>query len=618
MKRLVGFLRQYKLFSLAVAAALIGLVLQLLNYDTAAHWVLGAVSLFAVVPLLWEMWQDVRAGTYGIDILAATAIIVSVVLHQYWAAVVIVLMLTGGKSLESYAESRARRELDGLLTLAPKNATVIRKGKPVGVSVNEVRANEKIVLKPGDIVPVDAVILEGTANFDESSLTGESLPQEKTAGDTVLSGSINVDGAVTAKAIASAEDSQYQQIIKLVRSAAASQSPFVRLSERYALPFTVMAYAVALAAWAVGGEAIRFLEVIIVATPCPLLLAAPIALISGMSRASKHGIIVKNGTALERLAEAETIAFDKTGTLTRGEPVVENVAAYGPYKKDEVLQLAASLEQSSNHVLANAVVRAASEKKLKITKAKHVREIPGRGLEAHLKGSDILVGRLSLLEEREVSIPKSYRPGGSENSVVYVAVDKTLAGVISFSDKIRPETPATLEALRHGGLRDMLVVTGDNEASARAIAQSLGIQKVHANALPADKLHLLDKVKNRPVAFVGDGVNDAPVLTSADVGIAMGARGSAAASESADIVIMTNDLSRLAAAYEIARRTFRIARQSILAGILLSLILMFAFATGKFSPLLGAVLQEVIDVVVIFNALRAHSGGVSNISGESA
>jgi heavy metal translocating P-type ATPase len=611
MNRFVGFLRQYKLFSLTVVAAIVGLILQLVHQDTAAHWVLGTVSLVAVVPLLWEMWQDVRVGTYGIDILAATAIIVSVLLHQYWAAIVIVLMLTGGKSLESYAESRARRELDSLLRRAPQTATVIRKGKTLSVPANDIRLHEKIVLKPGDLVPVDALVLDGGAIFDESSLTGESMPAPKSAGDTLLSGSINLDGPITAKATASAADSQYQQIIKLVRSAAASKAPFVRLSERYALPFTVMAYAIALAAWAIGGEAIRFLEVIVVATPCPLLLAAPIALISGMSRASRHGIIVKNGGALERLAEANTIAFDKTGTLTRGEPRVESVSAYGTFKKEEVLQLAASLEQSSKHVLASAVVRAATEQKLKLSKAKHVRELAGLGLEAHLKGNDVLVGRLSLLNDRGVTFPKSYRAAVSENSAVYVAVDGALAGVLSFRDEIREETPSTLEALRRGGLRKMLMVTGDNQASARAIADRLGIESVHAEALPADKLHLLDRIKERPVAFVGDGVNDAPVLTSADVGIALGARGSAAASESADIVVLTDDFSRVATAHGIARRTFRIARQSILVGILLSLILMFVFATGKFSPLLGAILQEVVDVVVIFNALRAHASGSS-------
>jgi heavy metal translocating P-type ATPase len=611
MNRFVGFLRQYKLFSLTVVAAIVGLILQLVHQDTAAHWVLGTVSLIAVVPLLWEMWQDVRVGTYGIDILAATAIIVSVLLHQYWAAIVIVLMLTGGKSLESYAESRARRELDSLLRRAPQTATVIRKGKTLSVPANDVRLHEKIVLKPGDLVPVDAVVLDGSASFDESSLTGESMPAPKSAGDTLLSGSINLDGPITAKATASAADSQYQQIIKLVRSAAASKAPFVRLSERYALPFTVMAYAIALAAWAIGGEAIRFLEVIVVATPCPLLLAAPIALISGMSRASRHGIIVKNGGALERLAEANTIAFDKTGTLTRGEPRVESVSAYGTFKKDRKIQLAASLEQSSKHVLASAVVRAATEQKLKLSKAKHVRELAGLGLEAHLKGNDVLVGRLSLLNDRGVTFPKSYRAAVSENSAVYVAVDGALAGVLSFRDEIREETPSTLEALRRGGLRKMLMVTGDNQASARAIADRLGIESVHAEALPADKLHLLDRIKERPVAFVGDGVNDAPVLTSADVGIALGARGSAAASESADIVVLTDDFSRVATAHGIARRTFRIARQSILVGILLSLILMFVFATGKFSPLLGAILQEVVDVVVIFNALRAHASGSS-------
>jgi heavy metal translocating P-type ATPase len=612
MKRFLRFLREYKLFSVTLLAAIVSLVLELAKQHTIAHWVLGVAAIGAVCPLLWDMWQDLRSGKYGIDILAATAIITSVILGQYWAAIVVVLMLTGGESLENFAEHRAKSELDALLEHAPHIAHVIRKGKTLDVSVQELHVGDKILVKPGELVPVDAVVIEGTASFDESSLTGESLPQDKQAKDQLLSGSINLDGAVTAKATATAADSQYQQIIKLVRGAAASQAPFVRLADRYSLPFTFMAYAIAGGVWAFSGQAIRFLEVIIVATPCPLLLAAPIALISGMARASKYGIIVKTGSALERLAEAKSIAFDKTGTLTRGHLAVDTVTSFGSFNKDEVLGLAASLEQNSNHVVARAIVDAAGSRKIKLSKTKHITEISGRGLKAALRGREILIGRLSLLEEQGVKQPAKSKLAAINQTAVYVALDGELAGVITLKDEVRPEAKATLERLRALGLSEMLMVTGDNQATARLIAKQLGITQVHAEMLPSGKLHILDEAGSRPLVFVGDGVNDAPILMGADVGIALGARGSTAASESADMVIMLDDLGRVASGVEIAKRTFKIARQSILAGIGLSLVLMAVFATGKFPPLAGAVLQEVVDVVVIFNALRAHLITVSD------
>ncbi|MEO8104823.1 MAG: heavy metal translocating P-type ATPase [Candidatus Saccharibacteria bacterium] len=606
MKRSIRVMRQYKLLSLASLAFIVGLLLTAAHQATALHWVLGTVALSATLPLLWAMIEDVRTGSYGIDILAITAIVASVLLGQYWAAIVVVLMLTGGESLEKYAEHRARRELDALLTRAPQKAHLLQGRKVTVVKVSALKVGDKILIKPGELVPVDAIILEGISDFDESSLTGESLPQSKQIGDQILSGSIATDGAITAKALATASDSQYEQIIKLVRSAAASQTPFVRLAERYSIPFTFLAFAIATAVWVVSGQAIRFLEVIIVATPCPLLLAAPIALISGMSRASKYGIIVKTGSALERLAEAKTIAFDKTGTLTRGILVVSDVTSFNSYTQAEVLQWAASLEQSSTHVVAQAVVAAAQLKQLKLAKAKHVKEIAGRGLHAQLKGQEILVGRFSLLEEHGVVMPPTFKQTAIAQTAIYVAAGGQLAGVITFEDELRPESKATLQRLHDLGLRHTMMITGDNESVARTIAKKLGIATVHAEMLPAGKLKVLETVTQRPLVFVGDGVNDAPVLTTADIGIALGARGSAAASESADLVILQDDISRVATAVAIAKRTFKIAKQSILIGIGLSVILMLVFATGKFSPLVGAIVQEVVDVVVIFNALRAH------------
>lgn len=612
MKRLIRSLLAYKLFSLSLVTVVAGLALELDSQATAARWLLAVVSLIAVCPLLWNMWQDLRSGRYGIDILAATAIITAVILGQDWAAIVVVLMLTGGEALEDFAEHRARSELDALLKRAPRLAHVIRKGKTLDVKVNDLRVGDKILIRPGDMVPVDAVVLEGTASFDESSLTGESLPEIKAVNDKLLSGSINLDGAITAKVTATAADSQYQQIIKLVQSAAASQAPFVRLADRYSIPFTIAAYAIALSVWALSGQAIRFLEVIIVATPCPLLLAAPIALVSGMARASTYGIIVKTGSALEKLAGAGAVAFDKTGTLTHGRLIVESIVRLDSLTANEVLALAAGLEQKSGHVVAHAIVAAAQDRKLKPTKTKHVSEIAGLGLRASVRGQQVLVGRLSFMESNGVKPAAKAKREPVNKTVVYVAVDSKLVGFITLKDELRADSRETIHKLRQLGIREIVMVTGDNQATAKAIAKQLGISHVHAEALPADKLRVLEEIKDRPLVFVGDGVNDAPILTAADVGIALGARGSTAASESADMVIMLDDIGRVAVGLDIAKRTFQIARQSILVGIGLSLGLMLIFATGKFRPLAGAIIQEGVDVVVIFNALRAHLINVSD------
>jgi P-type E1-E2 ATPase len=325
-----------------------------------------------------------------------------------------------------------------------------------------------------------------------------------------------------------------------------------------------------------------------------------------MARASRYGIIVKTGGALERLAEVRTVAFDKTGTLTRGTLAVDTIESFNSYTKDEVLRLAATLEQGSSHIMAEAIISHAKAKRIKLQKVKRLREVAGLGLQATLKGQDIVVGRLRFMEDNQVLLPKSFTPRGGEQSVVYVGANGKLAGILLLKDELRPEAKATIRALHDLGIHETLMVTGDNQATAQAIARQLGISHVHADALPVDKLRLLEEIKQRPLAFVGDGVNDAPILTAADIGIALGARGSTAASESADMVIMQNDVSRVVSAVTIARRTFQIARQSILVGIGLSILLMVVFATGKFSALTGAIVQEVVDVVVIFNALRAH------------
>jgi heavy metal translocating P-type ATPase len=605
---ILKFSKHYWQFTIALLTLIIALLLQLTPLADTAKWVMGIISLVLTIPLLRRMLQDIMAGRYGIDILAATAIVTSVLLSEQWAAILVVLMLTGGEALEDFAGRRAQSELRALLERAPVLAHIVLGDKVVDTNVAEVAVGDIIEIRSGDVVPVDAVIVEGSTSIDESSLTGESLPQIKQIGDEILSGSVVIDGVLRAKVIHTAENSQYQTIIKLVQQASESQSPFVRMADRYSIPFTIAAYLIGVTVWVLSGDPVRFLEVIVVATPCPLLLAAPIALISGMSRASKYGIIVKTGSALEGLAQAKTIAFDKTGTLTHGTPTVDTITPLNNHDETTILRYAASIEQASNHILAEAIVSAAKDRNITLSRAQTVKEMTGSGLSATIEGQTILVGHYAFMEESGVKLAKGFNQDTIQQTATYVAINDVLAGVISFKDEIRKETQETLATLRTLGIQHILMLTGDNEAAAKTIADKLGITHFYAHLLPADKLNTVNNLTSHPVVFVGDGVNDAPVLTAATVGIALGAKGSTAASESADLVIMKDDLMYVAKAVAIAKRTFSIARQSIFIGIGLSVGLMLVFATGKFSPVAGALIQEVVDVVVVFNALRAHSG----------
>ena len=608
MKSILRFLKSYKLLSFVILALVVSIILYFISYQKIADWILAISTLIAVIPLLIDMVTDLRSGKYGIDILAATAMITSVALGEYWTGIIIALMLTGGEGLEDYAEKRAKSELSELLKRRPTIAHLI-KGKNIeDIEVNKIKVTDRLNILPGEVVPVDGVIYEGTTSLDESSITGESLPVYKKVGDQILSGSINVEGSIFIKVTKSAKDSQYEQIIKLVQAASTSQAPFIRLADRYAIPFTVLAFFIAGSVWFLSGDAIRFLEVIVVATPCPLLLAAPIALISGMSRASKHGIIIKNGGSLERLAAVKTIAFDKTGTLTSGKPTVDNIEVFKPFARNDLIKYAASLEQNSNHVLAKAIVEYAGKNNIKTQNSKQIVEKSGLGLSGRFQGKHVIIGRWDYMVEHTVSAPTSFKPNTLKSTSTYIAVDGELAGIFSFIDDIRPNSKSMIDRLKELGIKNFMMVTGDHLEAAKAIAAKLGIENIIASALPADKLRAIEDIEkdNRPVAFVGDGVNDSPVLTISDVGIALGARGSTAASEAADVVIMLDDVSKVASSVDIAKRTFFIAKQSILIGIFISIALMAVFATGKIKPIYGAILQEVVDVFVIFNALRAH------------
>lgn len=609
MRRPMRFLRTYTLLCLVAAGLTAGAVLALLRQATAADWVLGVVSLAAVPPVVGRLWRELRGGSYtGMDgILGAVSIIAAIILRQYWAAAVIALLLAADTPLRSSALRRAQREVRVLEQHMPAIAHVQRKRSVADVATGTVAVRDTLIIRPGETVPADALVLEGTGNFDESLLLGDAQPVAKQPGDSILGGSVSLDGTVTAQVVRTAVDSQYRQVARLVRSAGASPAPFVSMAGCYSITFTAVAFAIAAAAWLVSHQPLRFLEVIVVATPCPLVFGAPLALAAGMSRAARDGIIIKTEAALEQLANVKTFAFGKRGTLVQDGQKIASITAYGPFTQQEVLAYAAALEQAASHPLAQVIIAAAKARGAKPPKAKHVREVAGQGLEAQAGGKQLLVGRLSFLAQYGVILPKQFAPSGITQPAVFVAIQGVLAGYILFSNSVRPNAKPAMRALRRLGIAHIHLLTGDSQNAARAIARPLGITEITADALPGDKLHALEAITERPLAFAGDGVHDAALLTAADVGIALDALGSTAASEAADVVVLRDDLADAAQAVAVSRRAFRVARQTIAGGIGLSLALMLIFASGVFPPIVGIITQECLDVAIIAGALRARA-----------
>lgn len=541
-----------------------------------------------------EMIKTLRSGKYGVDILAITAIVATLLVNEYWASLMILIMLTGGESLEDYAQKKAGQELQSLLDNTPRTAHKLQGDQQLDVAVDTLEIGDHLVIKPGEIVPADGRVIMGESTFDEASLTGEAKPMSKKVGDELMSGSVNGDSSVKMVVEKRAEDSQYQLIIKLVEESKEKPARFVRLADRYAVPFTLIAYLIGGIAWWASGDPVRFVQVLVVASPCPLILVAPVALVAGMSRSSKSGIVVKTGTAVEKLAETKTIAFDKTGTITKGMLEVTGVAPVQGFSEAELLRVAASAEQGSAHILARSLVQAVPQ----LLPVTDLKEISGQGITATVDGRQVKVGNA-----RFIDVPEAK----TDTTAIYVAIDEKYAGTIYFSDTIRPEASKTIARLKAQGITDLLMVTGDGRTVAEAIAEEVGLTEVHARCLPQDKLTILTSIpkEKRPVTMVGDGVNDAPALTVADVGIAMGAHGSTAASESADVVILKDDLERVAEAVMISRETMKVAKQSVLIGIFVCVFLMLVASTGVIPALFGAMLQEVVDTVSILSALRA-------------
>ncbi|MDE2480279.1 MAG: heavy metal translocating P-type ATPase [Betaproteobacteria bacterium] len=607
------------LLVLALGALAGGLLLQGLGRRGAADaaWAAAALPVAAVlaVSVARALWRREA----GVDLLALLALVFALVLGQALTAAVIAVMLAGGRALEDYAAARAEREMTALLRHAPRGALRFEAGEWRPVPLEQVRQADRLLVRHGELVPVDATLL-GPAQFDESMLSGESLPRLREAGEGVASGVLNLGPAVELLAARTAAQSTFAGIVRMVQVARAERGPGVRLADRYAGWLIVLALAAAGAAWAVSGDSMRALAVLVVATPCPLILAVPVAVVSGLSSCARHGILVKGGGALERLAQAEVLFFDKTGTLTGGRPRLVDVVAPAPWNADELLRSAAAVAQASHHAISEAVVLAARERGLDLPLPSGVLETPGAGVSGMVGARRVEIGAFEHVARG--GDPPAWarsvlaRTGADGSASVFVAVDGALAGAILLADRIRIETPRALRLLRAEGIRRVVMLTGDRAEVAQAVGNSLGGLEVLAGQSPADKLAAIGGARaHARVVMVGDGVNDAPALAAADVGVAMGARGAAASAEAADVVLLVDRLDKLVDALRIARRSRRIAVQSMAVGMGLSLAAMGVAMFGYLPPLAGALLQELIDLAAIANALRALRPGRLAIRG---
>lgn len=563
--------------------------------------IIDILGIWISVLLLMEIFEDWKSGRYGVDILAVIAIVSTILINNYWAEWMILVMSTGGETLEDYATGQASKELRSLLNNTPRIANKLVNGQITEVKVNELHIGDIVLIKPGQQVPVDGEIIKGTSSFDQSSLTGESVPVTKKPGDNLMSGSVNGDVAVQMKVTKEAKDSEYQSIVALVKSSQAQPAKFVKMADRYAVPFTIISLIIGGVAWAVSGDATRFAEVMVVASPCPLLIAAPVALVSGMSSMSAHHIIVKSGPTLEKLARAKTFAFDKTGTLTENQLVVDQVVpAEESVSKDELQGLAASVEQQSSHVIAGSLVKATNKDLIK--PVTDLKETTAQGVEGNVDGKHVKVGKLKFVAPDHEKIDVN-------STAVFVSIDNQFAGYITLMDEMRPETPDTIAKLKRQGAQDIMMLTGDHKAVAEKVGNKAGITDIRADLLPSEKIKAIKEVpKNlRPVVMTGDGVNDAPSLTAADVGIAMGAKGATAASESADAVIMVNDLSKINDAVAISKHTMKVANVDVLTAIGVVIIIELIAFTGVIPAFWGAILQEVVDMITISLGLLAKT-----------
>lgn len=600
----------------ATVGLTVGATLALTGNPRGAALCWGATTVLGLLPAMWWVIRAAQERRLGVDVIAVLALAGTLAVGEALAGAIITLMLASGRVLETQAAARAEHDLRALIGRAPRTVHRVEGDTIAERSLADVAPGDVLLIHPGEVLPVDGLVISAGSVLDESALTGEPLPVEHRTNDAVRSGTVNAGDAFTLQATTTAADSTYAGVVRLVEQAQASSAPFVRMADRFAIWFLLATLVVATAAWVVSGSAVRAVAVLVVATPCPLILAAPVAIVSGLSRSARAGVIVKGGGALERLAGGSILLLDKTGTLTEGRPRVAEVVTDGSVPPDDLLALAASLEQVSPHVLAAAVVRAARERHLPLALPTDVEEVAGHGLVGTVGGSQVRVGKAGWV------LPDGPPPGWVRSVTrradldgaltMFVGIDGRAVGALVLDDALRADAPRTIRALRRSGIRRVEMVTGDRADVAEAVGAVIGVDAVLAGCSPADKVAAVsDAARHGSTIMVGDGINDAPALAAADVGVAIGARGTTASSEAADVVLTVDRLDRLAEGIAVAHRARTIALQSVVAGMALSGVAMVAAALGFLPPVWGAILQEGIDVAVILNALRALAPGLS-------
>ena len=597
---------------LLVGLAVLGLAAGIIAQPSGASGTAAVIWSVATAPvllaLLLQIVRSLRKGDVGLDIVAALSMSAALLFGEPLAANVVALMYAGGQLLENFATGRARKEMTALLGRVANAAMRYGSAGLSEVPITEIVPGDRLLIRQGEVLPVDGNVVSDAAVLDLSALTGESVPQQLSRGEEALSGATSAGAAFDLVASRPSAESTYAGIVKLVEAAQTLKAPIVRLADRYAVGFLVLTVVIAAMAWILSHEPIRALAVLVVATPCPLILAVPVAIISGMSRTARFGVLVKDGGVLETLARISIAVLDKTGTLTHGQAAVTEVRAIEGYSETDILKYAAGLDQASGHVVAAALVAEATRRGLALSPPTEVAETPGAGIEGVIDGKRIAVGGNAFVRGREqAAAPSSLHDGLPATSMtVAVSIDGRLAGLIVLKDKIRTDAGSTLAALRAAGIARIVLASGDRGDIARAVGTELGVDAVMGDLSAEEKVTVVRaEAAKGAVMMVGDGVNDAPALAAADVGVAMGARGTAASSEVAGVVVLVDQLGPLAKALVVARRTRRIALESVFIGLGLSIGAMVVAAFGYLPPVQGALLQEVIDVAVILNALRA-------------